>query len=477
MLLPPRLHGAARLLGVTAVSATLCLGTMLTAQTTVRRGASTAHMSSADERALNLALDAYNEGKAHEAEPMLRVLATKYPDSYEAHEALGSLYAEGGRLTEALPLLEKSCVLAPKDALAHGNLGATYLKLGRGSKAVRELEKAVTLDRHNLSNQANLAQALMSTGQPSLAAKAFSAAAQLSPGNSELTYNWALALYESGSPKEAASLLDALPEEARTEQVEALAADAQERAGDFARALAHFQTAARLNPSDGNVYALSIELLRHWTWAEAIEVAKYGTRLYPSSLHFRMAEGIGYYGKSDYKQAVSVFSSLLQADPDNATAADLLGRSCSLLADGESAGCGEMYGFAQRHPGNPVTDTYAAVSMLHAPTEKQDLESAATLLHSAITANPNYAEAYFQLGVLEQTRLHWLESAAALEKAIALRPESPEAHYRLSRAYTHLGRRDEAQAQIALHQTYSAQAKGRLDAKLQEVVRFLLKPS
>ena len=31
--------------------------------------------------------------------------------------------------------------------------------------------------------------------------------------------------------------------------------------------------------------------------------------------------------------------------------------------------------------------------------------------------------------------------------------------------------------EIALHQTYSDQAKDHLDAKMQEVVRFLLKPS
>ena len=172
-----------------------------------------------------------------------------------------------------------------------------------------------------------------------------------------------------------------------------------------------------------------------------------------------------------------IFASLLEADPDNAAVADLLGRSCSLLADGEDGGCGGIYEFAQRHPGNAVTATYAAVAMLHAPRERQDLDRAESLLRSAIATDPKYAEAYFQLGVLEQTRLQWKESAAALERSVALRPDFPEAHYRLSRAYTHLGRRDDAAAEIALHQTYADQAKTHLDARMQEVVRFLLKPS
>ena len=446
------------------------------AQTSVR-AASASRMSSQDQSLLRIALDGYDGGRPLEAEPTLRDLAKKYPSNYEANEALGSLYAEAGDPARAIPYLQKSCSLAPREALAHANLGAAYLKLTRSAEAVQELAKAAAIEPRNGSTQSNLGQALMLANQPKAAAKAFSIASEIAPNDPELKYNWALALYESESAREAADLLERLPRGSITDQIHSLAGDAEERAGNFEKALTHFQAAAQLNPSDANLYALTTELLRHWTWTEAIEVANFGSARYPSSSHFKMAAGIAYYGKSDYKAAVGVFSSLLRADPNNAVIADLLGRSCSLLADGEEAGCGAMYDFAQRHPGNAVTTTYAAVAILHEPQEKQDLEKAAALLQSAIAANPSYAEAYFQMGVLEQTRLHWKESAVDLERSIALRPKSPEAHYRLSRAYTHLGRRDDAQTQIALHQTYSQQAKDNLDAKMQEVVRFLLKPS
>ncbi len=105
------------------------------------------------------------------------------------------------------------------------------------------------------------------------------------------------------------------------------------------------------------------------------------------------------------------------------------------------------------------------------------IDKAASLLHAALSADPNYADAWFQMGVLEQVQLHWKESATDLERAIALRPTFAEAHYRLSRAYAHLGRRDDAQKEIALHQTYSQQAKDSLNARMQEVMTFILKPS
>jgi tetratricopeptide (TPR) repeat protein len=279
------------------------------------------------------------------------------------------------------------------------------------------------------------------------------------------------------SAAKAASILASLPTEAMTDQVYALAADAEERAGHFPEALAHFQKAAQMNPSDANLYALDVELLRHWTWPEAIKVANFAAERFPASSHFPVAAGIGYYANGDYKLAIGVFSKLLEADPNNATYADLLGRSCSLLAEGETAGCTEIYRFAERHPGNAVTTTYAAVAILHEPTEKHDLDKASALLHAATSADPHYAEAWFQLGVLDQAELRWQDSVTDLKQSIALRPASAEAHYRLSRAYAHLGRRDEAQAEIALHQTYSQQAKDSLNARMQEVMTFILKPS
>jgi len=430
-----------------------------------------------DEASLRAALDAYDQGRLLEAEPVLLDLTKRYPKSYEAAEALGSVYAEAGDLGRAVASLQKACVLAPGEAIGHANLGATYLKLRETTKAIDELERAVELDPRNGSTQSSLGGALMAGGQPKAAAKAFAAAAEISPGDAAVTYNWALALFESGSSREAAELLERIPAAERNDEVQALAGDAEERAGRYEKALAHFQAAAQMIPSDANLYALVTELLRHWTWAEAIEVANFGATRYPASTHFPMAAGVAYYGKSDYAGAVKVFASLLEADPNNAAVADLLGRSCSLLADGVEAGCSGMYEFAVRHPGNAITTTYAAVAILHEPKERQDLDRAAELLRMAIAADPKYAEAYFQMGVLEQARLQWKESAESLERSIALRPGSPEAHYRLSRAYTHMGRREEAKAQIALHETYSEQAKNSLDAKMQEVVRFLLKPS
>ena len=228
-----------------------------------------------------------------------------------------------------------------------------------------------------------------------------------------------------------------------------------------------------------NLYALTGELMRHWNWAEAIQIAQFSATRFPRTTRFRLALGIAQFGKGDFLAAVDTFAALLNADPDNAAVADLLGRSCGALAEGENFACNGVYAFAERHPGDVVMSTYAAIALLHAPgngENGENLDRAEALLRTAIARNPNYAEAYLRLGMLDQVRLRWAESATMLERAVALDPESPEAHYRLSRAYAHLGRRDEAKAQSDLHQSCAAKAKALTDARMQEVVKFVLTP-
>lgn len=434
-------------------------------------------MTSEDVVSLRGAIDVYDHGDTAHAEPVLRILAQRYPANYEASEALGSLYAETDQPGRALLFLERSCKLAPREALAHANLGAVYLKLNRLDDAAQELQRAAKLDPANPQTQANLGRALMLQKHPAEAAKAFAAASGRAPADPDLNYNLALALSESGSNREAAAALDRIPEASMTEETHLLAAQVDEASGRFAPALQHFQAAARLNPSDANLYALSIELLRHWNWAEAIQVAAFGAGRYPGSTRFLLLKGIGLYGKNDYPAATVLFSAMLEADPENSMLADLLGRTCAALPDNETAACGGVASFAERHPGNAIMMTYAANAILHEAEGKRDLPRAAALLQGAIAASPSYPEAYLRLGILEQEQMHWQESAVALEHAIALRPDLAEAHYRLSRAYAHLGRRDDAKREVALHQQYAQAAKDALDARMREVMRFVINPT
>jgi tetratricopeptide (TPR) repeat protein len=439
--------------------------------------ASMSNMSNQDQAELHAAIDAYDQGNLKEAEPKLRVLAARYPKNFEANEALGSLYAESGDVQRALPYLEHAAAIAPKQAVARANLGAAWLKQGDSAKAVRELQLAATIDPANLETQSDLGQALMQVHQPATAAEAFGAAVALAPGNADLAYDEALALYQADAIARAASVLALIPAASMTAPAYSLAGDVEEKLGHYQDAVMHYQSAARLDPSAANLYSLTIELLRHWTWSEAQQVAAYASTRYPEDNRFTMAQGVALFADGKYPQAAEIFSSLLAREPNSEMYADLLGRSCGAVTDTPIPHCGELEQFADKHPRNARAAIYAATRILQQPVDAQDSAKAESLLHQAVAADPNLADAYFELGVLAQQRLQWQQSAGFLEKAVALRPSYAEAHYRLSRAYAHLGEHDQAQQQMALQQQYAQQEKDALNAHMKEVVTFLLKPS
>lgn len=430
-------------------------------------------MSAADAARLRQALASYDQGRSAEAQSLLEPLLRRYPASYEINETLGLIHAEAGDYSAALPLLERGAHLRPGAALARANLGAAYLKLEQAEKALPELDVAARLDPHNQQTLINLATARMETRQPAKAARALAAAAAVGPLDAGATHDRALALLETGNAAEAKRVLDAVPPADRNDTIEAIAADTEERLGNYQQAEQHFSQAAHLNPTEPNIYAWVVELLRHFSWQPAEKIAAYGIERYPDSLRMKAARGVAFYADNRYKEASAVFSALLAVQPDNATYAGLLGRSCALIQDPTATGCEGLERFAKDHPQNAEAATYAASTLLHRPAGQRDDATARALLEQALAANPSLPDAYYQLGVLDQEETKWQESTMPLEKAIALRPTLPEAHYRLARAYSHLGRREDAAKQIELQQRYAKEEKESLDTRLKEVTTFL----
>jgi tetratricopeptide (TPR) repeat protein len=468
--------------GMRCVTAALALVCLLSFDASATQAEGASHMSSsggqsqlspADSAALRSALASFDAGQPQLAEPALLSLAQKYPGNFEANETLGLLYAEKKQYTQAVPYLARAVHGRPGNPIAHSNLGAAYLQTGNITSAIRELTTSAKLDPRNGETQSNLGQALVAGKRPADAARAFGAASALDPADCDLIYNWATALYDAGQNAQAAEVLARIPATKRTDSVESLAGDIAEKQGHYQEAAEHLQNAARLNPTESNIYAVAVELMRHWSWQHAIQTAQYGIQQFPDSTRLQLAAGIAHYGNAQYTDAADIFAALLAREPDNEADGDLLGRSCAAMGDSSTPSCSSLITFAEKHQANAAVAVYAASSILHRPASQQDLGRAQRLLEQSVQADPRLPDAYYQLGVLQQQLTHWDASVSALRQAIALRPAYAEAHYRLARAYSHLHQPEQAQAEIALQQQYSQQAKDELNARLKEVTTFL----
>jgi len=421
------------------------------------------------------AQDAMQRGDLATARPLLLRLHARLPQSFEVNEVLGLLYASENKLTQALPLLQMAAGERPDANVARANLGATLLKMHRASEAARELQLAVHIEPKDATTQENLGQAEMMLHRPAEAAKAFAAALPLDPGNADLLYNDSLALFDSQNYAQARDALSHMPGVELSASAQSLYGDIDEKLGRYKQAAQHDLSAARIEPSEGNIYVLGIELLRHWTFGPAIKEFAAGLTKYPESQRMRVGLGVAYYGDAEYSKAIPVFSDLLNVDPDNALYAEMLGRTCTVLTQGMDPRCSALITFAQKHPQNAMLNTYAAISILHRPQDPQELKIAQGLLLNAVHADPKLPEAHYELGVLLQEMNEWKQSIAPLETAVRLKPTDAAAHYRLSRAYSHVGRQQDAKREAVLNQKYSQQVQKNLDARMQTITTFLVK--
>ena len=71
-----------------------------------------------------------------------------------------------------------------------------------------------------------------------------------------------------------------------------------------------------------------------------------------------------------------------------------------------------------------------------------------TLLRKAVTLDPKFADAHYQLGLLYADEEKVEPAIRELEAAVRLRPGLKNAHYRLSRLYALQGRTDLARKEL-----------------------------
>jgi tetratricopeptide (TPR) repeat protein len=431
-------------------------------------------ITAADNDAFQRAEADLDAGNAAAAEPLLRGLHARHPDNYEINESLGLLYASSNRLTLAAPLLDVAAREAPDSDAAHANLGTAYLKLGRSADAARELTLAAHLNPENARTQQALGQAWMLLKQPARAAGAFEVALAQNGDDPALLYNAALALFDCGKAAEAEPLLARIPDAETSAEAQSLYGDVDEQLGRYDDAAKHYANAVHLDPTEANLYLLGIEFLRHWTFDAAATEFGAGVRLFPQSQRMRMGLGVALYGAGKYDQAIPMFAGLLAENPSNSMYAELLGRTCTVLTEGEQPKCAALTTYAEQHPRDAVLATYAATSILHQPADNGQLDVARRLLEAAIRANPSLPEAHFGMGLLLQTQSEWRQSIPELQAAIRLRPAYASAHYRLAMALSHVGQHDQARAEIALQQKYNQQEQAGVDARLKQVTTFLV---
>jgi len=337
--------------------------------------------------------------------------------------------------------LQAALAKTPEQFATNHALGAFYLAAARDGDAVPALEAAYRLRPDESANELDLAEALQGTG-------------------------------DFAHAREHVKNLMARGENA---DVDRLAGELDEKLGDPLTAVGEFERAARLDPSERNYFEWGSELLLHRAVLQAKEVFAAGMKAHPDSERMLTALGAALFAGALYDEAAERLCAASDLDPGDAAPYLFMGRIVVAVSSPMPCVVPRLKRFLERQPQNPLAIYYYAMAIWKQDGQPVDHASAApveALLHRAVSLDNQCAVAWLQLGVLSYSRGDYPDAVDFLRRATAADPQLGEAHYRLGMVYDRMGDRDQAKAELDLHEQIEKQQKEEVERQRRAVKQF-----
>ena len=427
-------------------------------------------------RQFQSAVAQYDAGHFPEAAAQLEKLLQEVPESFEAHELLGMVYAGESQEEFAKQHLEAAVHLKPASAAARTNLAANLIHMGDVEGARLQLKKAVALDPRNYDANHNLGEIYVKLGKLTDAIPFLKQAQQINRSSYDNGYDLALAYLLTDRSEPARQLVRSLLKRQDTAELHNLLGQIEEKSGNFVAAANEFEAAAHKDPSESNLFDWASELLLHRTLEPAIEVFRNAAERYSNSARLAIGLGIAYYSRGIYDEAVKSLLRAADLNPSDPRSYFFLSKAYDSSPSQADEVIQRFRRFSELQPNNARAQYYYAISLWKGKRTQDpavDFTQIEALLRKAVALDPKLAEAHLQLGNLLSDQSHHAEAIPEYRAALEGNSNLPDAHYRLGQAYMRTAQKDKAQAELALYQEQRAQHMADLDKQRAEIRQFV----
>ncbi len=268
-------------------------------------------------------------------------------------------------------------------------------------------------------------------------------ARQIDPSNYPNSYDLALAYLQTGRNAQSRQMLQDLLKQAPKSELHNLLGDVEEAEGNIQEAARQYELAARMDPSEKNLFDLGSDLSLHKGFEPALQVFEFATQRYPRSARLRVGLGVVYYSLGRYDDAVESLCKAVDLDPKDTKALDFLGKMHDLSPRYADEVTKRLAHFVEIYPQNAAANYYYALSLsqrtlgINSETGKKNAQE---FLRRSIQLNPAFADAHYELGVLLEAEGLDAEAIHEYEVATGLRTDLAKGHYHLARLYQKAGR-------------------------------------
>lgn len=430
---------------------------------------------------LGLVLDAWEQSE--DAVLCYRNAALLDPSNPRWPHLEGLIHRDAGRGDEAVLLFEKVLKIAPTHPATRTYLAAIELDRGNVEVAAKGFGQVLQADPNDAAAHHGLGQIAFQQGRAAEAVEHFEKALELQPQATRVRYPLAQALREAGRPDEAAAALARAGRQqvAVTDPAQQILADVRaqtalrlvgEMAADHEGVtdleLLRF-TLTQLSRSEGAIEALDRQLaaLGPDTSAQTVARTLYAiagleiyagreeagltrlaraTELAPTMAEAWLKLGNGRARRGDFAGAEAAFTRAIEAEPDGE---GLLARATVKLNRGDGDGAlADLQALAARRPGDGVV----RVRIAEAREVRGDLSGAFAQLQQTVAdeslERPARARAARGLAEFLIRRSRHDQALIAYRTALELDPTSSSTRLALGEVLGHLGRWNEAAAEL-----------------------------
>lgn len=215
------------------------------------------------------------------------------------------------------------------------NIGLSAFRAGNYPVAVRAMAKALKEDPNDAPVRAILGSAYFATNDFVHAAATFAPLGERAMRDPTVGYAWAASLVHTGDLKQAARVLTELDKTQLPPDTLLLVGKLWSDAGDYARGVATFHRALKMNPSLPKAhYFAGIACVRWEHLDEAVAEFKAELALSPDDPDAKNGLGYVYLQQSKTQEAAKLFESVVAVYPENGNAQYQLGKL--LLDEGKT---------------------------------------------------------------------------------------------------------------------------------------------
>ncbi len=305
------------------------------------------------------------------------------------------------------------------------------------------------------------AQRLEASGQPAEAVRQFRNAHRLCPDDYENSRDLAYAEIVAGDTDVAEALIQSLLQNGDKAELHSLMGMVLAAKKDYRNSAAQYQTAAKMEPTESNVFNFGTSLMKV-NFGAATLILQYGLKSYPQSVKMHVALAVALYAQDRAEEGAKLLCQASELDPRDVHPMEVLADTGVVPRSVQPEAAKRLDKLRALYPndGMILFDDAMVRSGRWSGDPSATPTWFAPMLHQALAMDPHLAKAYYQLALVAEQAKDYSAEISALKQAIGIDPGAEQFHYRLAFAYRASGDTANFQRELAKYTALHTKISG-----------------